>query len=441
MNLKTLLGSILLLLISFTACKKDNVEDSVATSPVEFDFAASSNALKSTDLSDVTSALVSIVNSDSTIIYDLEEIDLISFNDSYISDQLLLEVGDYQVTEFLILDSNGNVIYASPKEGSDLALLVDNPLSVDFTVEKNETTTVPLEVLSIESYNPSDFGYVEFGFSYVKTFNFVVGIYTLDSEENSTASNANITVTANSKTLIDKEIEGALNILTVNDGLEEYELEITKDGYETYTQSYALEELKQYENTPLDIYLESIDSVIIDYSKITDASITSYYPDNNYGDQNYLQSYTWTINGTSVTCRTVMAFDLSEIPQGTTIKNATLSLYYADNLTNNIQGFSGGENDLKIELIAESWDADTITWNNQPSVSTTNAVTIPADGNGKIDKPDIDITELIQTMINNSDGNFGVMISQVDETPYRSSFFASTENEVQDKRPILKIEF
>lgn len=441
MNFKTLLGSILLLLVSFTACKKESIEDSIATSPAEFNLAVSTNALKSTELSDVSSALVSIVSSDSASIYNLEEIELVSFNDSYISSQLLLEVGDYKVTDFLILDSNGNVVYATPKTGSDLALLVENPLSVDFSVEENQTTTVPLEVLSIDGYDPSDFGYVEFTISHVKTFNFAVGIYTLDDEDNSTESNANITVTANSKTLINKEIEGALNILTINDGLEEYSIEVTKDSYEAFSQTYTLEELKQYEDTPLNIYLEKTDSVILDYSKITDASITSYYPDNNVGDNNYLQSYTWTISGTQVTCRSVMAFDLNSIPTGTQIKSATLSLYYADNLSNDIQGFTGGENDLKIELVTQEWDESTITWNNQPSVSTTNAVTIPADGDGKVDKPDIDITTLIQTMINNSDGNFGIMISQIEETPYKSSFFASTENELVDKRPILKIEF
>jgi hypothetical protein len=445
MKTKLLLGSVILLLIGFTACEKETIKNGDASSPVEFKLSINENNLKSTksdEITNVKSAIVTIANNQGTLIYEQEEIELTNFNGSFISNKLLLEVGDYTLTEFLILDNNGNVAYASPKEDSELASLVNDPLAINFSVEINQTTTVTPEVLSISDFEPADFGYVEFGFKYIKTFNFVVGIYTIDDSQTPTASNANITVTANNKTYIDKEIEGILNILTINDGLESYSIVAEKTGYKTFSKAYTLEQLKEYETTPLDVYLEKIDEIILDYTKITDAAVTTYNRNNNLGDEPFIEAFSWTISGVPVNVRFVMGFDLSDIPEGQQIKSATLSLFYADNHPDPLEKtMFGGQNDLKIELIGEDWDENSVTWDNQPSTIAVGTKTIQSDGNGKVDKPNIDITELVQLMINNPDGNNGIKISQLVERTYRSSFFASTENELTDKRPILKIEF
>ncbi|WP_461642298.1 DNRLRE domain-containing protein [Labilibaculum euxinus] len=447
MNTKNFLTGIFLILVAFTACNKDSIEDNKTLCPVEFKMTVSENStksavgnkLKTTEVTNVKSALVSIADDNGNLVYELEQIELISFNGGFITNKLLLEVGNYTVTEFLLLDTNGNVAYATPKDGSDLANLVNDPLAINFSVNLNETTTVTPEVLRIDNFEPADFGYVEFGFRYIKTFNFVMGIYTLDNNQTAIASNANITLTANNKEYLNKEINGALNVLTINDGLQNYSIKVEKSGYKTFSETYTAEQLKQYETTPLNIYLEEIKEFTLDYNKITDATLTSYYPDNNENGT-FIQAFTWTFTGDPVSCRFLMGFDLSEIPEGQQIKSAKLSLFYADNHPDPLhEGFFGGQNNLKIELADQAWDETTVTWNNQPSTISNGAIIIPSDENGKIDKPDIDITPLIQAMINNSDGRFGIKISQVDETIYRSSFFASTENELVNKRPILKI--
>lgn len=442
--------SILLILVVFTACEKESVEDNNPLSPVEFQLvvnqsnlkSANGNELLSTEIANVKSALVSIATNEGNMVYEQEQIELFNFNEKFITKKLLLEVGNYVLTEFLLLDTNGNVIYATPKEGAELASLVNDPLSIDFSVRLNQTTTVYPEVLSINDFEPADFGYVEFGFRYIKTFDFVVGIYTLDNEQTPTASNANIVVSANGKEYINKEIEGILNILTINDGLEVYTITVEKDGYKAFSKNYTLEQLKQYETTPLDVYLEKISELTLDYTKIIDATLSSYNPDNNNGDATFNQAFSWTILGDPVNVRFVMGFDLSDIPEGKQIKSATLSLFYADNHPDPLEkDIYGGQNDLKIELIGQDWDESTVTWNNQPSTIAVGTKIIPADGNGKVDKPDIDITELVQLMINNPDGNNGIKVSQLVEIQYRSSFFASTENEMIDKRPKLNIVF
>lgn len=450
MKTKFLLSSVIMLIIGFTACEKDSSETRKALSPLEFKLVVNGSSLKpansknpkSTEVTNVKSALVSIADNAGNLVYDLEEIELINFNGNYISNKLLLEVGNYTLTDFLILDNDGNVSYASPKEGSELAHLVNNPLAIDFLVEINQITTVTPEVLNINDFEPADFGYVEFGFNYIKTFDFVVGIYTMNNEQKPIASNANITVNANGKDYINKKIDGILNILTINDGLDIYTITITKEGYKTFNKTFTLEQLKEYEKTPLDVYLEEISELTIDYTKIVDANLSSYYPNHNSGDATFIQAFSWTISGVPANVRFAMRFDLNEIPKGQQIKNATLSLFYADNHPDPLfGGFYGGKNDLKIELISQDWDESTVTWNNQPSTISEGAKTIPADANGKIDKPDIDITELVQLMINNPNSNYGIKISQLIESRYRSSFFASTENEIVNKRPMLTIIF
>jgi len=447
MNTKKFITGLFLILVAFTACNKDSIEDNESLSQVEFKMTVSENSsksttkssLKSAEVTNVESALVSIADDNGNLVYELEQIDLVNFNGSFITNKLLLEVGNYTVTEFLLL-TDGNVAYATPKDSSDLASLVNDPLAIEFSVNLNETTTVSPEVLCIDNFEPSDFGYVEFGFRYIETFNFIMGIYTLDDDQAATVSNANITLTANEKEYINKEIEGILNILTINDGLEAYTIEVEKSGYETFSKTYTAEELQQYETTPLDIYLEKITDITLDYNKITDATLSSYYPDSNENGT-FNQAFAWTFSGSQANCRFLMGFDLSDIPEGQQIKSAKLSLFYADNHPDSLHAnFYGGQNELKIELIDEAWDETTVTWNNQPStISPSLTAIIPADENGKIDKPDIDITELIQAMINNPDGVNGIKVSQTIEARYRSSFFASTENELIDKRPQLKI--
>ncbi len=106
---------------------------------------------------------------------DLEEdqirLELFSFGASYTSEALELQEGSYKLTLFQVLNSEGEIIYAAPMEGSLKANLVLEPLPISFDVFAEETSLIRPEVVTIMSEdNPSDFGYTSFEFDVVDNF-------------------------------------------------------------------------------------------------------------------------------------------------------------------------------------------------------------------------------------------------------------------------------
>ncbi len=109
---------------------------------------------------------VSYMNAASELISD--ELELSLFNTTYLSEPMLLNVGDYSLEEFVVLNEQDSVIYLSPKTGSDKAELVSNPLPLLFTVYVDSTTRITPEVVMVDHNDtPADFGYTEFGFEII----------------------------------------------------------------------------------------------------------------------------------------------------------------------------------------------------------------------------------------------------------------------------------
>jgi hypothetical protein len=97
---------------------------------------------------------------------------LFSFGQSYLSEDLQLQTGIYQLTQFVVLNAANKVMYATPMEGSDLAKHVTDPLPIDFVVTENRNTQVVPQVLAVlQNDEPSIFGYASFGFEVVKKKN------------------------------------------------------------------------------------------------------------------------------------------------------------------------------------------------------------------------------------------------------------------------------
>ncbi len=80
----------------------------------------------------VSEALITIVGMDGQMIYDKEPLQLLKFGDQYITRLLELPVGEFKLTEFMLIDSSGTVLWATPVEGSNLAHLVKDPASGTF---------------------------------------------------------------------------------------------------------------------------------------------------------------------------------------------------------------------------------------------------------------------------------------------------------------------
>ncbi|MDN3687468.1 hypothetical protein [Cyclobacterium jeungdonense] len=69
-----------------------------------------------------------------------------------------LPIGRYQLTKLWLEDARGEVIYATPLEGSPLSSAITEVLPIQFEATTNNINSVTAESLSTKGYSPEDFG-------------------------------------------------------------------------------------------------------------------------------------------------------------------------------------------------------------------------------------------------------------------------------------------
>src|SRR5258706_2678284 len=138
---------------------------------------------------------------------------------------------------------------------------------------------------------------------------------------------------------------------------------------------------------------------------------------------------TWTNGGNPVIIRSLLKFDLSTIPQNSTIVSANLYLYSYPPPTPN-GNFTdpnfGTSNGMTLQRVTTDWSPSTITWFNQPSVTSQNQVTIPQTASSILDL-NLDVASLVSTMVT-TNSNYGFLIKLQNEVTYNSRIFVSSYN-------------
>lgn len=178
-----------------------------------------------------------------------------------------------------------------------------------------------------------------------------------------------------------------------------------------------------------------------------DAYINSRVPDATSGSGVDIDIMAWTYSGAKFLTRSLLDFDLSIIPQGSMIKSATLSLYNNPTSQNNSGKHSdantypstGGDNAVLVKRITQYWDENTVTWNTQPTTTDENQAIIQPSTDVHQDYPSIDITSVIQSIINNKTSSYGMMLILQTEEYYRGLIFASSDYPDSSKHPKLVV--
>jgi hypothetical protein len=118
----------------------------------------------------------------------------------------------------------------------------------------------------------------------------------------------------------------------------------------------------------------------------------------------------------------LLEFDLTGIPAGLTINNATLSLFHS---VNQNAGFT-----YSIFRVTSPWDEDTVTFNTAPSIDPTEVASLTINDSNTGVYRDWDITSLVAGWVNASYANYGLWI---EETPIKgdgSAYFNSSEQDL-----------
>lgn len=111
-------------------------------------------------------AVVSIIN-DKNVEVIKDSVIQITINGFVKTGTLELPIGNYKLTSFRLEYGNVNTHFVAPISGSTKASMVQNPLSLDFKVEKGIIKDIPVEVLKVQSGDkPQAFGYSSGAFDY-----------------------------------------------------------------------------------------------------------------------------------------------------------------------------------------------------------------------------------------------------------------------------------
>lgn len=175
-----------------------------------------------------------------------------------------------------------------------------------------------------------------------------------------------------------------------------------------------------------------------------DAFVHSQYPDTNLGKRDMLESLAWIFTGPQIILRSYFDFETTTLPVGTKILKATLSLYefHTSIVPSGGHYHYKGSNASYIQRVTSPWSEDLLTWNNQPTYISTNRVTLQQDTAYNQDYPTIDMTQLMQDLVNLPvNERYGFVLSLINETGYRALIFGSSDTADKTKRPKLVVTY
>lgn len=165
------------------------------------------------------------------------------------------------------------------------------------------------------------------------------------------------------------------------------------------------------------------------------------YAGNNYGTKRDLNAIAWTKNGNNSNVRSLIQFDLSAIPANAFINSATLSLYFNPTSEEGKHYCFPHSNSSYLERITSNWNETTVTWNNQPTTTSQNRVSLGGTTSSTQSFTNINVKQLIIDSRNNPATSFGFMLRLQQEHKFKKLIFASSDNTTAAIRPKLTITY
>lgn len=228
------------------------------------------------------------------------------------------------------------------------------------------------------------------------------------------------------------EKDGSLSILSpINEILWVIDKPYMIDGKGVYSHDASFQLRRQGNRTFIDMILDTtflndpnttypitVDPTIQSPSSIRDTFISNRYPQNSY--TSLINMFTGTTPSYGTT-RSLIRFALPPLPSNSRITKASFQAYQ---INTNIKNTA-----IDLFRINTAW-IDTVTWNNQPSISTASESSVASSlANAYWEW---DITKLSQDWYNGLQSNYGILLKNRDESSASSyGYFAASENRAQ----------
>jgi hypothetical protein len=450
-------------ILALNSCDKKNTPEKEVKGMAKFSFNTGIQDVgsKSGNASDsgmmAYHMMVSIEDLNGNAVMTDEIIPVYMFGSGFISENIELRSGEYNLTRFLVIDPSGKVILASPLEGSPLAYLTDDPLPVYFNIIPNEVTTIVPDVIEVGDHLPGDFGYANFGANIIRPLEFYTICY-LDNPlimAPTQFTSAKLTVYANDGWSYSFELQPQVNHLIIRGGSDFYKFILEKDGFTTQTLQYSAWELKNTsKENPLVLKIPwGIQYNVLELQPGPedgkDAMISNLEPDRNFGDYKYFETTFLSEPVLTVmrSNRSLIWFDMDSLPKSASIHKVILRLTYDLPVPFNDSIYIKPDTSTGVEFygavlqqIIEPWDEHKVTWNSQPKTTEFNQVFIyPFILNTNV--IEVDVTGLFVNPGANMLPNWGMLFRLWPRDEFPGFRFASSDYSEPYMRPKLIIQY
>lgn len=178
----------------------------------------------------------------------------------------------------------------------------------------------------------------------------------------------------------------------------------------------------------------SFSQTVVTLNAAADANVTSHAPNATHGNWEALFGAMDNFSAND-TVRSVIKFDLSSIPSNAVILSASLRLYGYEHYRT-----AGVSNDCDLLVNTQSWTEYGVTWNNAPSYTYTNAVSLSGSPVGTTYSDyTLDVTNAVKYWQNGSVTNNGWTLKLHSESPTTDRYLSFKSKEYEPAK--LKIEY
>lgn len=150
--------------------------------------------------------------------------------------------------------------------------------------------------------------------------------------------------------------------------------------------------------------------------------------DTSFADAGVLQIARLNLGAIRIEQRAYLRFDLSAIPQGALVQDATLELFQT----------TGSANFVMVYQVASDWVETKTTWNNQPDYGTLDVWTAPISETQYIAYNSKLFTDLVQNWVDAPTRNYGLMLD-TSATAGDLRVFHSSNN--PENQPVLRVTY
>ncbi|HUV01487.1 MAG TPA: DNRLRE domain-containing protein [Bacteroidales bacterium] len=454
---------ILLTVIGFSSCE-NKMTDNFGKGKAEFSLTMPDEMSKSLSGSSLDSGIisyhimVSIEDMEGNAVLSDSLIPIYTFGPAFISENVELEKGEFNLTRFLVINTSGAVVYAAPIEGSPLAYLVNKPLPLRFSILPDQVTRIAPEVLLVGDQAPGQFGYASFGMQIIKPLHFWV-ICVLDPGNPLIMApiqitTAQLTVYANNGWHYTFILEAAVNHLIIRRGSPGYYFIIEKEGYMPQKYWFSARELMaSTRDNPLVLKIPWDSN---QWRKFVfqpgpeggkDAMISNLEPDKNFGDHKYFEATFLSEPVLTVmrSNRSLIWFNLGQLPKSAVIKKVTMQLFYDRPVPFDLSYLHNTDPSTGIvrfggvlQQIVEPWEEVKVTWNSQPKTIEANQVFIsPFVRN--VNFIEVDVTSLYVPVQEIAAPNYGMFFKLWPTDRFPGFRFTSSDYPDATMRPKLTV--